>query len=148
MKIYNETKTEIIENPDIEKGYLKMDEIVTIIPEQPAIEEQWHYEYKNYPSGGQSRTRIIDVEGVPYIAEHEEREEIQIYIPYTDEQLAKLKQQKYEKLIVSKIREKYTLDQELAILRQRDSKPIEFAEYNAYVEQCKLEAKQEVSNGN
>lgn len=54
----------------------------------------------------------------------------------------------YETLIVSKIREKYTLDQELAILRQRDSKPQEFAEYDAYVEQCKLEAKTEVSNGN
>lgn len=50
----------------------------------------------------------------------------------------------YESLIVSKIRKKYTLDQELAILRQRDSKPEEFSKYNEYVEQCKLEAKQEV----
>lgn len=54
----------------------------------------------------------------------------------------------YENLIISKIREKYTIDQELAILRQRDTKPEEFAKYNAYVEQCKLEAKQEVVNGN
>ena len=53
----------------------------------------------------------------------------------------------YEQLIISKIREKYTIDQELAILRQRDTKPQEFAEYNAYVEQCKAEAK-EVINGN
>jgi hypothetical protein len=148
MKIYNETKTEIIENPDLEKGYLKMDEIVTIIPEQPAIEEQWHYEYKNYPSGGQSRTRIVDVEGVDYVPEHEEKETIQVYIPYTEEELAKVKQQKYENLIVLKIRERYSLDQELAILRQRDTKPEEFAEYDAYVEKCKLEARQEVSNGN
>ena len=50
----------------------------------------------------------------------------------------------YENLIVSKIRERYTIDQELAILRQRDTKPQEFAEYNGYVEQCKLEAKQEI----
>ena len=55
---------------------------------------------------------------------------------------------KYEDLIISKIREKYTIDQELAILRQRDTKPQEFAEYDAYVEQCKLEAKQEVEDGN
>ena len=54
----------------------------------------------------------------------------------------------YEEIIISKIRERYTIDQELAILRQRDTKPQEFAEYNAYVEQCKAEAKQEVSNGN
>jgi len=53
----------------------------------------------------------------------------------------------YEQLVVSKIRERYTIDQELAILRQRDSKPQDFAEYNTYVEQCKTEAKGEV-NGN
>lgn len=52
----------------------------------------------------------------------------------------------YEQLVVSKIRERYTIDQELAILRQRDTKPEEFAEYNSYVEQCKTEAK-EVVNG-
>jgi hypothetical protein len=55
---------------------------------------------------------------------------------------------KYEDLIISKIRERYTIDQELAILRQRDTKPQEFAEYDAYVEQCKLEVKQEINNGN
>jgi hypothetical protein len=50
----------------------------------------------------------------------------------------------YEQLVVSKIREKYTIDQELAILRQRDTKPQEFAEYNEYVESCKAQAKEEV----
>ena len=53
----------------------------------------------------------------------------------------------YEQLIISKFRERYTIDQELAILRQRDTKPQEFFEYNAYVEQCKAEAK-EVINAN
>lgn len=48
----------------------------------------------------------------------------------------------YENAIVSKIRERYNLNQELAILRQRDTKPTEFAEYNAYVEQCKAEVKE------
>ena len=38
MKIYNQEKTEIIENPDLEKGYLKFDEIVTIIPSNPYTE--------------------------------------------------------------------------------------------------------------
>ena len=50
----------------------------------------------------------------------------------------------YESLIVSKIRSKYTIDQELALLRQRDVKSEEFAEYNAYVENCKAKAKEEV----
>lgn len=40
-----------------------------------------------------------------------------------------------------RIRRRYTMDDELAILRQRDSKPEEFAAYNEYAEQCKAEAK-------
>jgi hypothetical protein len=47
----------------------------------------------------------------------------------------------YENMIVELIRKKYSLNQELAILRQRDTKPEEFAEYNDYVEQCKQEVK-------
>ena len=43
----------------------------------------------------------------------------------------------YENKIVTLIRKKYNINQELAILRQRDAKPLEFAEYNEYVEQCK-----------
>jgi hypothetical protein len=50
----------------------------------------------------------------------------------------------YESMIIRKIREKYTVNQELAILRQRDSKPSEFAEYNAFVERCKAEVKEEL----
>jgi hypothetical protein len=47
----------------------------------------------------------------------------------------------YEDLVVIYIREKYSIDDEIAILRQRDSKPEEFAEYNAYCEECKTQAK-------
>ena len=41
------------------------------------------------------------------------------------------------------IRRKYSVSAELAILRQRDSKPEEFASYNAYAEECKARAKRE-----
>ena len=50
----------------------------------------------------------------------------------------------YENLIIRKIRTKYTVNQELAILRQRDTKPEEFEAYNAFVEQCKADAKKEL----
>ena len=50
----------------------------------------------------------------------------------------------YENLIVQKIRAKYSLNEELAILRQRDTKPEEFKEYNIYVEQCKKEVKEKL----
>lgn len=59
----------------------------------------------------------------------------------------KEKELAYEHKIVSEIRKKYNINQELAILRQRDLKPIEFAEYNEYVEKCKTEAKKEVGYG-
>lgn len=50
----------------------------------------------------------------------------------------------YSRLVSEKIRAKYPLDAELAILRQRDEKPEEFTEYNAFAEQCKAEAKTEL----
>ena len=43
----------------------------------------------------------------------------------------------YENEIVRMIRKKYTVNQELAILRQRDEKIDEFQAYNDYVEACK-----------
>ena len=48
----------------------------------------------------------------------------------------------YEEAVDMKIREKYTASQEFAILRQRDEKPEEYAEYYAYCESCKAFVKQ------
>ena len=50
----------------------------------------------------------------------------------------------YESKVNNLIREKYTLSQELAILRQGDAKPEEYEKYNAYCEQCKAQAKIEI----
>lgn len=47
----------------------------------------------------------------------------------------------YEEQVVSLIRQRYSLDEELAIQRQRDAKPEEFSEYFAYCEECKEKAK-------
>ena len=47
----------------------------------------------------------------------------------------------YEHEIINRIRQKYSINQELAILRQRDAKPEEFEKYNKFVEQCKAEVK-------
>ena len=47
----------------------------------------------------------------------------------------------YEERIISSIREKYSIDEELAIQRQRDTKPEEFAEYFTFCEECKLKTK-------
>lgn len=53
----------------------------------------------------------------------------------------------YPTLVTRLIRKRYTLSDEMAILRQRDSKPEEFAKYNAYVEECKATAKAELGIG-
>ena len=47
----------------------------------------------------------------------------------------------YEQYIVYLIRKRYTQNDEFAILRQKDTKPDEYAEYDAYCEQCKTQAK-------
>ena len=45
----------------------------------------------------------------------------------------------FKQRVVNRIREVYSVDDEFAILRQRDTKPEEFAEYNAFVEKIKSE---------
>jgi hypothetical protein len=52
----------------------------------------------------------------------------------------------YKESIISAIREKYSVDDELAILRQRDSKPEEFAEYFDFVEKIKEDIKHEITD--
>ena len=47
----------------------------------------------------------------------------------------------YEELVEQYIRERYGVSDELAILRQRDTKADEFNEYYAYCEECKQSAR-------
>ena len=49
----------------------------------------------------------------------------------------------YEQRVVELIRLHYSVDDELAILRQRDIKTEEFEEYNSYCENCKTIARVE-----
>jgi hypothetical protein len=48
----------------------------------------------------------------------------------------------YKERVISRIRSVYSIDDELAILRQRDTKKEEFDTYNSFVEQIKQEEKQ------
>ena len=50
----------------------------------------------------------------------------------------------YENKIVALIRERYNVNQELAILRQKDTKTEEYQAYYDYVEECKAKVKQEM----
>ena len=68
-----------------------------------------------------------------------------IYRDMTEQEIAEMKANEpvipYEQRVVARIREKYSVDDELAILRQRDTKPEEFIAYNEYVETIKTEEK-------
>ena len=54
----------------------------------------------------------------------------------------------YESMVIVKIRERYSVNQELAILRQRDTKPDEFEQYNAFVESVKAMVKADLAEPN
>ena len=49
----------------------------------------------------------------------------------------------YEEKVVELIRQRYSIDDEIAILRQKDTKADEYDAWYAYCEQCKQEAKGE-----
>lgn len=53
-------------------------------------------------------------------------------------------EKQYQNLVVSLIRQRYSINDELAILRQRDEKLSEYQEYYNYCEECKSKAKQEL----
>ena len=146
MRIFDENKTIELTNYDREKGYLKPDKLFIAHHEAvQAVEEQGHYEtIVEYPNGGKDVEWVVDVEAVEAKEAYDEYEDIQVFVPYTAEELEKRKAEKYPVLVEKYIREKYTLSAELAILRQRDVKTAEFDEYNAYAEQCKERAKNEI----
>lgn len=66
-----------------------------------------------------------------------------IYREMTAEEKAEMEKETvvlpYEERVVSRIREVYSVDDELAILRQRETKPDEFIKYNEFVERIKAE---------
>jgi hypothetical protein len=52
------------------------------------------------------------------------------------------KQNAYGELVEQLIRKRYSLSAELAILRQQNTKYVEFYDYNLYAEECKAKAKE------
>lgn len=76
------------------------------------------------------------------------------YIELTPEEIAAMKVEReaaekaywasvnYAEAVNNKIRERYSISDEFAILRQRDEKPEEYAAYFAYCEECKAFVKQ------
>lgn len=90
MEIYNENM-ERIENPDLTLGYLRPGTRTEHHEAVEGMHEVWHYEtIAEYPNGGKDVRKIIDVPGVEAQAEWDEEIPIQIYVPYTQEELDRM----------------------------------------------------------
>ena len=141
MRIFNEDKTvqmylkedrvedgDFIDIPDnlicdLSKGKLENDTLIEHIPEQQEIQEQWHYEtIKEYPNGGKDVEKVIDVIGQPYIAEHDEVEDILVYKPYSEQEIKVIKNNNR----IIELKQK---------LKETDYKAIKYAEGELSVEE-------------
>ena len=89
-EIYNE-QMEHIENPDLTLGYLKSGTRTEHHEAVEGVQEVWHYEtVAEYPNGGKDIRRVVDVPGVAAQAAWDEEIPIQIYVPYTQEELDRM----------------------------------------------------------
>ena len=61
---------------------------------------------------------------------------------YAEEKKKYFPEKTYEQLVSEYIRRKYSIDDEFAILRQKEEKPEEYAAYYAYAEECKARARE------
>lgn len=94
MEIYNENM-ERIENPDLSLGYLKNSTRTAHHEAVQGVEEQWHYEtIREYPNGGKDIKKVIDVPGVQAQEAWDEEIPIQIYVPYTQEELDRMEEER------------------------------------------------------
>ncbi len=94
MKIYDQSKTKELNREEINfsLGYLIEDKL--FIKHHDAVvgqKEEGHYEtIKEYPNGGKDVKWVVDVPAVEAKEAYDEYENIQIYIPYTEEELQKI----------------------------------------------------------
>lgn len=74
-----------------------------------------------------------------------------VYRDMTEEEVAEMQSQTppidYSEAVDNAIRERYSVSQEFAILRQKDEKPEEYAVYYAYCEECKENVKRSLFDG-
>lgn len=90
MEIYNE-RMELIEKPELLLGYLRPGTRTEHHAAVQGMAEQWHYEtVAEYPNGGKDIRRVVDVPGVEARESWDEEIAIQIYTPYTQEELDRM----------------------------------------------------------
>ena len=87
-KVYDITKTKVLDAYDLTTGYLKDDTIEIFVPEQQAVEGIYDYKViTEYPNGGKDVEEIVIQAPKEYVAAHTEIEDIFVYVPYTEKEL-------------------------------------------------------------
>ena len=90
MRVFNKDKTVELTEYDLTKGHLVPDKLfVAHHEEKLSLAELWHYEtVREYPNGGKVVEKVIDRPREDGRDAYDEYEDIQVYIPYTEEELA------------------------------------------------------------
>lgn len=104
-EIYNE-QMERIENPDMTLGYLRPGTRTEHHDAVEGVTEVWHYEtVAEYPNGGKDVQKVVDVPGVEAKAAWDEDIPIQIYVPYTQEELDRMEAERNKPTTEERIRQ-------------------------------------------
>ena len=116
MRIFNKDKTKELNEYDLKLGKLQEDTLITHIEAVLPVEEVGHYEViKEYENGGKDVEWVIDIEKVEGVEEHDEEEQIMVYIPYTEQELTKM-------------RNEARINELKQLLRDSDYRAIKYAE--------------------
>jgi hypothetical protein len=92
MRVFNKDKTVELTEYDKSKGYLVNDKLLVAHHERVLPQNaEWHYEVvKEYSNGGKVVEKVIDKPAVMPRDPYDEYEDIQVYIPYTEAELAEI----------------------------------------------------------
>lgn len=102
-EIYNENM-ERIETPDLKLGYLRPSTRTEHHEAVEGVQEIWHYEtIAEYPNGGKDVQKVVDIPGVEAKAAWDEDIPIHIYIPYTQEELNRIEEERNKPTQLDKI---------------------------------------------
>lgn len=90
MRVFDKDKTVELTDYDLTRGYLIADKLFVSHHEaKRALAELWHYEVvKEYPNGGKVVEKVIDRPGEEGHDAYDEYEDIMVYVPYTEAELA------------------------------------------------------------
>lgn len=127
--------------------YIKQNEagyVIDLVEYNPERSDYMEYQVNDFPEDVMNRCYRINEDNEFELDEAKKKEQeilsaLQMEFGYTPDMNS------YEGLVQLKIRKKYSLQQELSLNRQRETKPDEFALYFEYCEQCKKEAKSELA---